>query len=861
MKRFIAVLLCAAMMCSLLIVPALAENDRQNEKISLLTNLGMISKYESGADVTRETMINFLDILYGENAHTSYLENRDLKSPILYGQVLMILVDITGYSAYLDIYSLDKNNIESYFDIAVKAGMTNKKTGSFTEAMHMEDYAELIYQTLTEVNLLTYSYGSYGNASYSVDQDRTLLSSVLKLTRRDGVVTGTSAISLEGDRAKGRIAVNGVWYNWVTDEDLLQYVGMPVRIYFNEESDEIYSLVSRKNKVDIIEVESDDIVSSDTDISKITYWTKNKRKTMSIDKEADFVLNRCLLEAYTDNDLTLPDCSYRFIDNNNDANIDVIIADKYDVFMADTVIEDDSRIVDTNSRIYDLEEYFDNDYEIYDDAGHIIMLDDISENNIVSYQKSRTGEYTNFVVSSKRVSGKIESMSDEWKYIFVTGIQYQCLESYYNYRDDFEEIKVGDEVELFLDFKGRVADIKLVNSPIKAGYIFSGYCGDFEQVIKLLQEDGKIETIELANKVTVDGTRRSADELSAYTPLFDNGKAIPQLIQYKQSTDGKITMIDTAEDTSGIGSNDNSGFTLDYDYEKANTLRAITLNGKTVLGSKYLPDSNTKVFGVNTKEKYMSYVQSGTAIPTQSSLKVKMFNVGKDYSPQYIVIDATTTTGAWVDVWEETYVVDNIHEIYDEEIGEICYELEYFDGSGNSLSSIVRDGTLISPNGNAMSGDSRFRKVQIKDVPRGTVIQFNENNTGITSYSIQAMPMKDNSEIIFEKCSTIGGNDYGVDEYMFNGSSLCSYGKVIKRLPEGIVINNHLPTDVEASKGGVFPMESWNRTIPLAASDFVWFYDKDRNRLEKGNASEILEGDMIFMHRRAGTIMMTIVYR
>ena len=238
-----------------------------------------------------------------------------------------------------------------------------------------------------------------------------------------------------------------------------------------------------------------------------------------------------------------------------------------------------------------------------------------------------------------------------------------------------------------------------------------------------------------------------------------------------------------------------------------------------------------------------------------------MFNVGTGYSPQYIVIDATTNTGGWVDVWEKTYVVDKIFEAYDEENDEVCYRLEYFDGDGNSLSSIVRDGTIISPNGNAMSGDTRFRKVQIKDVPRGTVIQFNDDNNGISSYSIQAMPMEDNSELIFEKASSVGGNDYGVNEYMFNGSSLCSYGKVIKRLSGGIVINNHLPTDVEAAKGGVFPMESWNRTIPLAASDFVWFYDKARNRLEKGNASEILEGDMIFMHRRAGTIMTTIVYR
>lgn len=856
MKRFLAVLLCIAALCCAIVVPVYAGSSSADAKVSLLTDLGVIKTYDPDANATRKMMMDFIDLLYGENAHRSYFEDKDEQKPVLYGQVLMTLVDITGYSAYFDIYGFNPNSLESYQTIAAKVGIVNRRVGGFKDAMSVDDFVELLYDALTDVNLLRYNPE---DKSYYIDDNGTLLNTALSLAASEGIVTGTT--TLGGNGARQRIAVNGQWYTLKTDKDTLQYVGMPVRIYFDEETNEIYSLVLRENKVSTVTVESEDIIKDDTNISQITYYADGKKRTLKINKEADFVYNRCLAEYYTDNDMRLEDCTYKLIDNDSDSKIDVIIADQYESFMADTVLSDDRIIIDTNSRTYDLDDYLGDGYEIYDDTGSTTGLDNIGGNNIVSYQKSRDGRYTSFIVTSKRVSGRIDSMEDNWKYISVSGTSYKCLESYYSSRENFDEVKVGDEVELFLDFKDRIADIKLVKSTVKAGYVFSGYCGADEQTLKLLQEDGKIDYVDLAKKVTVNGKKMDVDKLTGCSQLFDNGKAIKQLILYRQSNDGKITMIDTAEDTSGIGSYDHAGFTLDYDSEKASSLRVITVNGTRVLGSKYLPTSDTKVFGIDNSEINMSYVQSGTAMPATTSLKIKLYNVGKNYTPQYAVVDATTSSGGWVDVWEKTYVVDRVLIAYDEELGETCYQIDYYDGSGNSLSSLVRDGTLIPPSGNALSGDSSFRQVQIKDVPRGAVVQFNLNNNGISSYAIQALPKEDNSEIIFEKSNSVSGNDYGITEYVFNGSSICSYGKVIRRLPNGVVINSHLPTDVEAAKGGVFPMEQWNRTIPFSASDFVWFYDKAKNRLEKGRASEILEGDMIFMHRRAGTIMMTIVYR
>lgn len=869
MKRFLSAVLSIMLFCSFLTVNVSADQDVPDMKVTLLTDLGIIGKYEPDATVTRDMMMNFLDILYGQGGYTRYFEDKDRNSPVLYGQVLKILVDLTGYSAYLDLYGLDKNNTDSYLKAAVSAGITKKRIGSYTGTLQVIDYADMVFNALCVTNMVTYKHINKDGLNYQLEEGRTLLNSVLKLSYKDGIVTGTNTTSLSGsDGRKGSLAVDGTWYLFNSDEDMMDYLGLPVRIYYDDDEGdddigEIKSIFVREDEMKSVTVETEDIISKATNIRRVEYFGETRRRGYDIDSEADFVYNRRVSESFSDSDLYLPDCTYRFIDNDNDSKIDVIIADKYTCFTVDTIIEKDCQIIDENSVVYDLTDYLEDGYFIYNKDGKEIGLDDIGQNNVVSYQKSRDGEYTNFIVSNQKVSGIVESLIDGWKEFEVSGEEYKCLEQYLSNAKNFENINLGDEVELFLDFKGYVANIKRITGTVKSGYVLGGYynLNIGKYALELLQEDGKIGRVEFSKSVKFNGVKKKAKEIINNSTLFADGTVVNQLILYKTSSSGLITSIDTAEDKSGIGANDNSGFTLDYDYETETTLRAITLNGQTVLGSKYLPNGDTKVFGINTDEKDMCYVQSGTAVPTASSLKIKLYNVNEDYVPEYVVIDSTTSLGNWVDWWEKTYVVDEVREAYIKETGEEVYKIYYYDGDGNLLSAIARHGDLKSPNGNALSGDSRFRKVYLRDVPRGTVVQFNDNETGITSFAIQSMPMQDNSEIIFEKSNTVSGNDYGISEYVFNGSSICSYGKVIKRISGGIVINSHLPTDVETAKGGVFPMSSWNRTIPLAAADVVLFYDKSENKLEKGNASEILEGDMIFMHRRAGTIMTTVVYR
>ena len=885
MKRFISAVLCFAILCSLPGVVSAADTEvtEPDKEISILLDLGFLDKYVPGADVTREMVKESLDVVYGADSYRRYLEERDMQQPILYGQVLMILVDLAGYAPFINIYGYDKNDPADYYKVAVKAGITKDNFGDFKKPISVENYAKLLYTTLCDVNLLKATYKANGQTEYKVDKTATLFESVLDITHREGIVTGVGKTSLSSvaEEENDRIAIDGKWYTVKMNRDIVGYIGMRAEVYFGGEDNDVIAIAENKNANKVITVRSCDIDMSNTGIYSLRYTDKNgKRRTAAIDKKADFIYNKRLLQSFKADDLKLSDCDYKLIDNNGDSKFDVILADKYDYFMAETVIENDKRIVDTNNNVYELEDYITDGGTVRNADGDIIELGDISSYNIVSYAKSRDGEYTDFIVSGNKVSGIFEKTKENHKFVTVSGTEYECLSAYYQHLNDFDKVSLGDEVEAYLDFNGYIADMKKVSGAVRAGYVMGAAEQSFGTYnLRLLNEEGKIETLETEENVWLDGVRVKAEQLGS-SPLFSNGEFVPQLIEYKRQKSGRIFYIDTAENKIGLGSADNEGFTLDYDSEKDAKLRVINLNGQKILGSKYMLTTDAKVFGVHLTDDRYCYVQDGTSLPLQSSLNIKLYNVNKNCVPQYMVINLGDNLGKWVDKWELTYIADEVYQEYDESEGMVKYKLKYYDGSGKEYSAFIQDEELRTPSGNAMypsaadnpkanqinwTRNNKFRPIKIKDIKRGTIFQFNADENGIYTFAIQHMPEIDNKEIIFEGTNDTTGSDYGTTKYMFNAGSLVSYGKVLRKTPGGIIINNY-PTTSEMTAeaelaSSTFPQAEWNRTIPLSAGDFVWFYDKSEDKLYAGTAAEILAGDMIFMHRRTTNIITTVIYR
>lgn len=193
------------------------------------------------------------------------------------------------------------------------------------------------------------------------------------------------------------------------------------------------------------------------------------------------------------------------------------------------------------------------------------------------------------------------------------------------------------------------------------------------------------------------------------------------------------------------GTVDNEGLTLDVDATGENDyMRAISINGRKVLNAKYMLDSEAKLFMINSSDKEDSYVLPATSIATGTSIKAKLYNVNKDYQPEYIIMtDGGDGKGSWVDKWNKTYVADSIIEEYDTETGEARSKLIYYDGAGKEHSDFISFDDVHPIWGNAMyptkadnprsseisaARSSRFVPIQLKNIKRGTVFQFNSNS-------------------------------------------------------------------------------------------------------------------------------------
>lgn len=189
-----------------------------------------------------------------------------------------------------------------------------------------------------------------------------------------------------------------------------------------------------------------------------------------------------------------------------------------------------------------------------------------------------------------------------------------------------------------------------------------------------------------------------------------------------------------------------------------------------------------------------------------------------------------------------------------------------FNGGSGSAEYVVSelksgaetDGSISTNEWNILSEDKRAANVPLTDLPRGSVLMISSDFRGLKGIAVQFMPQADGSDIYFEAKTDTAGNEYGITPTMFNGEYIESYGVVTAKTRNGLIINSHTPT---ADETGTFPMEEWNRTIPVNTTDTIVIYDSSCNAISVDTASSILPGDRIFMKRMGTTYNGIYIYR
>lgn len=863
MKKIIALGLTLMMTVSMLAMnlpvgAAEIEEDKDWE-ISVLSQLGLLDNTEPDSDVSKETMANGLIKLLGGDVYVNtYFADQDLSKPLRCGQAAMILIDVLGYTEQMRLTGKNTSDANAYMIMARELKMISEPGLNQYSVLNVRQYAHILYQAVAKT--APFSQISFGsNSEYEVLKNVTLLSERMKIKIVQGIVYGTDAYSITGSgpQREGYINIGGIVYSVNDKTDRSDYVGKFVRAYVEEEEDNICALTAFRNN-DIVKIASEDIAKSSD--AGIEYYDGNRKETAALSETVDVIYNRELLTSYTAADFEIPDSEYTLIDNNNDGRYEVVLIEHYTSKLVEEVAYTTGKILLKDGEILDINEYFKEGYKLHDAQGNVMDFSVLSRSQVLSYLVARSGEYTNMVSSSHKVTGTLKSLRDNNKYITIDEQEYECTEDYLKNVKGNEEVKIGDRVTAAFDVLGKIVDITVGSTNAAAGYLIKCWeKGLGKYFVGILDENGKIREIPLRGKVAVDGSSMTSKEL-VETKFMKNGEVDRQLILFKESGEGEITSVEIAENKSALGSRGNNGFTLDYNFEKDGELRALNLNGKKILGSKYVVRDNTVVFTVCTNDLDESYVQQGDSIPTLTGLNIKLYNVNNDYDIQYAVREFTRTVGSWVDFWGDTYMVDRVYQTVNKE-GESVYALDMYMPNGKKKTALMEDGTITTNEWNIMSGDKSLSTIQAKDLKRGTVVEINEDFTGLTGIAVQHVPKKDGDALIFEAITSETGNEYGLNEKTFNGGYLMSYGKVIARTRTGIIVNNHLPGEEETAEGATYPMDKWNRTIPLNLTDKVLVYDSESDQIEVETGACIMPGDHVFTKRMGTEYRGVFVYR
>lgn len=480
---------------------------------------------------------------------------------ITYDEIKKILSSAAGY----------KNAQDLTFDFSVsdedKDGITRKTA------------AEMLYKLMfTDIRQIT-------SGKYDVSDNEEFIKAIMNLDYFDGVLDGVGGVSLYNKNISDKlISVDGIEYS-INTEMNTEYLGYYGRCYIDTNSDDTAILFYPSEKNNVLEITSDQIQSYKN--YEYSYYNENyKLKRVKLIKGFDCIYNDYYNE---DTSLMVPEYgSVKLISNDRDGKYDVVIIKDIDSYVVDRIINGEEFVFNNtdengNNIIIDTKKL--DECKVYLEDGSETTLSVIKSGNVVNVM-SNSANRAKFVVSNTKIKGTLSAVSDEDGYLYMTidDVIYKSIPKMYN---DVWDGKSLIKISLLLDANGRVAGVSEISGDSwEYGYIIKEayYDEEMEAVrLKLLKQDGKLEIINCAKKVYLDGVMIKnpvylRDQLNnaylnfnEFTEVDSSGQGnqkhenfTTRLIRYYLDKDGEIFKLDTPvkrsfyEDATNVQSNENT---------------------------------------------------------------------------------------------------------------------------------------------------------------------------------------------------------------------------------------------------------------------------------------------------------------
>ncbi|MDY6314896.1 MAG: S-layer homology domain-containing protein [Clostridia bacterium] len=631
--------------------------------------------------------------------------------PITISEAAVIFTKMLGYDPKADAaggyptgYMITAENIGLFEGVSQTSGNATRST----IAKMAENALEIKMMEQT-------GYGS--NVQFEVT-DKTILKDTLNVEKLYGQVTGNKFTRLNGTSSlkDNQVEIDGKIYKDVTGQatSLLGYQVMYLAKTNNNTSreNEVIMAVEDANAMDRLEIDGENVVSFTGDTSKkLEYWrdkqSDSKTKIANIAEDAKLIYNS--KAADFDKNLIKPESGtitgvIELIDSNRDDVFDIISVIHYENYVVDSTSEASHKIYDKYDKGFLTLDPDDSDIKFsLTKGGADIKFSDLKEWDVLSVAKSLDGSAITVKVSEKSVEGTVTEKSKE--YVYIDGEKYKVAENY------TETISIDDTGRFYLDNYGRIAAVDATKRfASNYAYLYDAYEADAagkKITFDFMTTDGKLESVNGADKMTLDGvSSKTAKEVLA-SLKNESGKIVPQVITYELNDKGNLKTVDLAENMTD-GRIDEKQFTINADAKGLEYKASVNKLGK------YNVSASTLIFDIPEGSSESDYsVKKRDMLIDGSKYDVKMYDVTDSMTATIMVI---TNSAGVISGENNIAVVDSLSTVMNSDKEKVERLYAYVGGKRIGVNSKSLDYFV--------KGEDR------KPLEQGDIIRYSTNSAG-----------------------------------------------------------------------------------------------------------------------------------
>lgn len=625
--------------------------------------------------------------------------------PITTMEAARVLLRILGWDPYIAVAGVDKAFLK-----------TNILDGvPITDKLTQPQILKMIYNALNspairETAFETVKGSSELDVSYVIDDTYLGFEHLFGVIHEIGVldgVYGTGIVAANTSLKQGQVGVAGRKYNYATDVSSL--LGYKVNyLYYKADDatpDMMYLFKSDKNEEFVLT--HNDIESYVNGRYKYTLNGGNNIKEIVLPHKIDIIYNDVVNPGFEVSEMWPKFGKVTLINNDNDAEYDVIKIDSYDFYYISKVDTVDMKIYDTESsdttRIFDFK---DADELSIISGGKNLAVNRLRAKNVAAVKRSGVNaDYDKVfieVLSAAPKGVKVTSIND--KKITAGAVDYKPWA-------ELSDVKLGISYDFFVLDGEVVFAIKSTSNGATYGYLIDLHSeGTFETTYKFAVADveGNIDFFEGAKRIYIDGVASNNVEgvLNTSAQLssgYDVGYPFAQPVKYILNTSGQLSKIYTLNSIALDDENAISDYVsaTQAKYESYNTTFYDSTTSE-LLGSI---DTGTTVLFVPMDDRLDEIYYNGTSLSRYSKYNIDIVERDEECMiPEVVYVHYSVSSVSVGDYDRASFICD-----LKEEINE--------DGDVECLVDMYQMGNLLS----YTCDKQLFDTLAIGDVVRFTI--------------------------------------------------------------------------------------------------------------------------------------------